>query len=189
MIDDELCRLAVDQCLASLRIKREPHVLHRADLIFLAAPFFKTPGDDTAADFEKNRFVDTQKFKQILPQISLVGDFQEQGGAELSRIGNQLIIDRDLLANLVEVGDFFRPQHFLYLKDHGVAILENDRDLVAQRNPSYLLFFYNVLAKLLAHVLVSRESEDVVENNLVHEFYRDSFCEIAAASIPKELYS
>src|SRR4026209_3036408 len=98
--------------------------------------------------------------------MSLILDFQEQRGAKLAGVGNQLIVDRYLLSNLVEIGDPFRAQHFLYLKNHGVAVLKHQRHLVAYGNPPLLLFFYNVIAKLLADFFVSRKSENVVENDL-----------------------
>src|SRR3970040_95420 len=100
--------------------------------------------------------------------MRLVLDLQKQRCAELTRIGNKLVVNLDLLANFVQIGNALGAQHLLDLKNHGIAILEDNRNLVPDRDPTLFLFFNDIVAKLLTNLLVSRKAEDIIENDLVH---------------------
>ncbi len=97
----------------------------------------------------------------------------KQRGAEFAGVGNQFIVDGDLLANLVEVGDPFGAQHFLDLKDHRVAVFKHQGNILAHRNPAEFFLFDDFAAELFAHLFVGGKSQDIVEDNFFHDSYRE----------------
>src|SRR4029079_10043239 len=110
--------------------------------------------------FQKNRLVDAEEFEQVLAQIGLVFDFQKKRGAQLSAAGNQLVVDVDLLANLVEIADSCGAEHFLNLKGHGVAVLEYQGYPIADRDAPLFFLVDDILAEFVAHFFVSGKSEN-----------------------------
>lgn len=50
------------------------HVLHGADFVVLAPPFFETRLNLPRSYLEKYRFVDAQESQQVIPQVALVFD-------------------------------------------------------------------------------------------------------------------
>ena len=100
--------------------------------------------------------------------MRLIFDFQEKRRAQLARIWNKFVVSRDLFANFIEIGDSFRAQHFLNLKYHGVAVLEDNGDFVADGDAPPLLFFDNIVAEMLTHFLVGSKTYYIIEGNFFH---------------------
>ena len=81
---------------------------------------------------------------------------------------DQLVVDVDLLADLVQVTDALGPQHLLYLEDHRGPVLEHQRDLVPHRYPPVLLEIDDLAAERVALLLVGAGADDVVQRDLFH---------------------
>src|SRR5690242_18467472 len=101
--------------------------------------------------------------------MRLVFDFKKERRAQFVAVGNQLVVDVDLLADLVEIADSFRAQHFLNLKCHRIAVFEYQRHPIAERNAPPLLLIDDIFTEFVAHLFVGGKSEDVVENDLLHD--------------------
>jgi hypothetical protein len=101
----------------------------------------------------------------------LVFDLEKKRGAQFIGVRDKLVVNGDLFANLIEIGDSLGPQHFLNLKCHRVAVLKYHGNTVAQRDAPLFLFVDDVVTKFLAHLLIGGKTENVVENNLFHIYY------------------
>jgi hypothetical protein len=158
VINHQLGFFTVDKRSARRRLKLEFHVLHGADFVLLTMPLLKTAADGMITDIEKDHFVNAQKLKEILTQMSLILNFQKKRGAQLARIRNEFVVDRDLFSNLVKISHSFCPHHFLDLEDHRVAVFEDERDLIPDGDSSFFLLVDNGIAKLLPHLFVGRDA-------------------------------
>jgi hypothetical protein len=63
----------------------------------------------------KKSLIHAQEFQQLCAQICLIFDLQEQRCAELARLGNETVVDLDLVADLIQIGDSFRPKYLLMI--------------------------------------------------------------------------
>jgi len=105
--------------------------------------------------------------------LVLFGDLDEEGGAELTTPREERIVDVELVLHAGIIGDPLDPAHLLDLEEQGVAVLEDEGEVPADGHPPAALELDDPRARLLAHLLVLEEVQDVLPLDLLvpHEAY------------------
>src|SRR5256885_1343614 len=81
---------------------------------------------ELAANLERHVLVDTDEAVQLLPEPALLLDLDEQRRRELPGSGEERVVDRELLADGVQVGDPLDPEHLLRLIPDRGPVLEQE---------------------------------------------------------------
>src|SRR5437773_2099966 len=125
---------------ASLRLQREADVLDGRYLLRRLPPRLEGRRHaELAAHLERHVLVDADEAVQLLPEPALLLDLDEQRRRELPGSGEERVVDRELLADGVQVGDPLDPEHLLRLIPDRGAVLEQEGEPVAHRHPPGLL--------------------------------------------------
>ncbi len=100
---------------------------------------------------------------------SLLGDLDEQRGRKLARVGQQLVVDVDLLLDGLRFREALGPAHLLDLVQDGETTFEDERHAVAEEDAPLRFHGDHVLPPGVANQLVFVEVLDVVELELSHQ--------------------
>ena len=132
MIDHQPYRFgAVDEALPRRLVETKSYVLHRAQLVFLAATRFEFARNLDVPEFEAYRRLDPLELDQALSDVFLVGHLDEHGAAQFAGLRNELVVAVYFFSQLVDVGDVLGAHHLLDLEQYRVPILEDEGDEVA----------------------------------------------------------
>src|SRR6266850_2055595 len=111
--------------------------------------------------------VDTHEAVEHGLDLVLVGNLDEERGAELARLGQEGVVNVELVPDLGIIRDALDAAHLLDLEEHGVPVLEYEGKVPAHRHPPHALQIDHALAHPIAHLLVLEEVQDVLQLDLV----------------------
>src|SRR5439155_13348839 len=138
--------------------QRETHEVHRTELaeLFIRVSRLEAPDDDVRPDLEADVVprVDAEERVEHPLDRSLLADLDEHGGGELSVIGQQAVVNGDLVRHLLVVDDALGTDHLLDLEPDGVAVLEDERKIASDRDATFPLQRDDRVAARLADLLV-----------------------------------
>lgn len=80
--------------------------------------------------------VETDEAIDLLLDGLVLRDLDHQGGRELAGVRDEGCVGLDLVCDRRRIGDPFDPAHLLNLVADGGAVLEIDRDAVAELDPA-----------------------------------------------------
>jgi len=75
----------------------------------------------------------------VLGQARELGDLGEEGGRQLVRRRNERVVGVELALDLLRPHETLRAHHLLDLEEHGLPVLEEQGQVVAQGDPAVLL--------------------------------------------------
>src|SRR5213594_840706 len=149
--------------------EREAHVLHGRELLRRLPPRLERGRHaELAAHLERHVLVDPDQAVDLLPEPALVLDLDEQRRRERPRPGEERVVDRELLADGVQVGDVLDPEHLLRLIPDRRLVLEQEAQPVAHRHPPGALVGDDPAPDRVALGAVALSAEDVFEADGPH---------------------
>jgi hypothetical protein len=122
-----------------LRAEREPHVLNRGDPVLLELLGVEVRPDRLVADVHVDVFVDSDQAIELRSDLGHLGDFDHERGRERIVVGDELVVNVDLLLDLLRLHDLLGPDHLLDVEEDRVAVLEHEHEFVADRDSSRAL--------------------------------------------------
>ena len=96
-------------------------------------------------------------------------DLDEERGRKLSGRGNQGVVGVQLVLDLVRLDDPLGADHLLDLEPDSVAVLEQEGEVLTDRNATRALGFDDPWPDLVADLLVLDQVLDVVVRDRLHQ--------------------
>ena len=113
-------------------------------------------------DPELDLGLDAHQLGQPLDQLVLVGQLDEEGGADLAGAGDQRVVDVELILDRSRLEQAFKAQHLLHLILHGHAILEMQHGMWPHRDETLLLVGNDPGAELRAQAGILFQAVELV---------------------------
>src|ERR1700722_9340615 len=151
--------------------KRETHELHGADAIGCDLPRIEAGRLAAIANADPEMTLETDQRTQCNVALSLVGVLDKHRGGKLARPRKQFVVSVDFVADGVLGGHSLGSHHLLNLIPNGLAVLEQQSEMFANREPAALLFGDNQRAQPRAQNLVLLERENFLQSNGLHYDY------------------
>jgi hypothetical protein len=142
--------------LARRRVEGELYVLHRGELVGRELLLVEGCARPPPLDDEGDVVLQPDQLVEHAAERGVALHLDEERGAELAVVGQHLVVRVDLVLDLHRVGDALGPAHLFDLKPHGLAVLEDQRDLGADRDPARPLEVDDLTAHLVAGGGVAR---------------------------------